>query len=101
METIMMRPSPEVVALVDKLVTWLDAEPIEGPSGAPATSSYALIVSAWERFKLRVDALDAAVAEPIVEGAANVLLSAAALTDHETFKLAFWLTHVGEAISAR
>ena len=97
----MMRPSPEVIALVDSLVAWRDDEPIDRSSGRPATSSYALIVTAWEQFKLRVDALDAAVAEPLVSGAANVLLSAAALTDQTTFKLAFWLTHVGEAISAR
>ena len=94
----MTRPGPDVIARVDALVAQLDADTIDEPYVAPATSSYEVIVSAWERFKATVDGLDCAVGQPFAEGAASTLISARALADVEFDELMFWLGHVGEAL---
>jgi hypothetical protein len=92
------RPSEEIVVRIDELVAKLDAATLEAPFTLPATSSYAVIVDAWGRFKAFVDALGSAVAQPFAHGASGTLLCADSLVDDATFKLAFWLTHVGEAV---
>jgi hypothetical protein len=95
----MIRPSNEVIALVDALVARLDAETMDEPIKLPGTSSYAVIVASWKRFKATIDSLDSAVADPLGDGAADVLISAEALAGRDVDKLVFWLTHVGEAIT--
>jgi hypothetical protein len=97
----MTRPSDEVIALVDALVAQLDADTLEGPYVSPATTSYQVIVTAWQRFRALVDCLDSAVAEPFASGAAHTLTTAEGLAADEVDKLIFWLTHVGEAITHR
>jgi hypothetical protein len=94
----MSRPSPEVIAIVDAAVARLDATFVEDPDGRQTTSSYAAIATAWERFKFLIDTLDVAVAHPFAPGAPLVLHTAELLVTADVHELAFWLTHVGEAL---
>lgn len=94
----MTRPSPEMIARVDALVAQLDAETFDQPIELPATSSYDVIVTAWERFKAFIEVIDCAVADPFANGAVDVLASVEGLVGRDTDKLVFWLTHVGAAI---
>jgi hypothetical protein len=96
-----MRPPPEVIQLVDHLVAKFDKETLGNDYRAGATSSYEVIVAAWERFKSLVERLDVAVASPLTEGAAAVLRTADALVGLEADRIAFWLARVTEAIDAR
>lgn len=94
-----MRPArQDVIERVDGLVSQLDQATIENVE-LPATSSYAVIVEEWERFKMFVGHVDAAVADPFSDDAADWLSRADRLTDHDAYRLSFWLTHVAEAIS--
>jgi hypothetical protein len=95
----MRRPSPDVIARVNKLVAKLD-ELYDEPGHGPATSSYGSIVEAWIRFKELVDDLDEALSDPFAGGAAQALCGGDALAGIEIDKLAGWLTHVGEALMA-
>jgi hypothetical protein len=95
----MMRPSRQTVARINRLIAELDGETLLSADAKSATSSYAVIVSTWRRFKRFVDRVDLAVASPFEEGAADVLLGANALIQHEAHRIAFWLVHVGEAIA--
>jgi hypothetical protein len=96
-----MRPPPEVVQLVDHLVAKLDRETLGNDYRPGATSSYAVIVAAWERFKTLVDRLDSALSRPLDEGSASILRTADALAGLEVDRIAFWLVHVGEALELR
>lgn len=95
----MTRPSPDTIARVDALVAALDRDTIDEPFEPPATSSYEVIVVAWASFKALIDGIDGVIGSPFAEGSADVLCAADALVAQEAYKLAFWLTHVGEALS--
>ena len=93
-----MRPSRPVIERVDQLVAQLDGVTTEDVH-LPATSSYAVIVVAWKRFKTLVDYVDAAVADPFADDAVDWLSHADRLSDHDAYRLSFWLSHVAEAIA--
>jgi uncharacterized membrane-anchored protein len=93
-----MRPPSEVVQLVDHLVAKLDRETLGNDYRPGATSSYSVIVAAWERFKALVDRLDHAVANPVDEGAASVLRTADALVGLDVDRVAFWLVPRGRGL---
>lgn len=97
----MTRPSTDVVRRIDELVAQLDSEMTDEPYVGSATSSYEIIAIAWERFKALIADMNHAVAEPFSAGSATVLRKARHLCGPETYRLAFWLVHVGEARFAR
>jgi hypothetical protein len=91
-------PHPSV-SEVDALVLALDEATIDEPLTEPATSSYAVIVAAWDRFKALVEDLDVAVSAPLSKGAPRLFERAPELVNDDAHELAFWLAHVGEAVA--
>ncbi len=90
--------SPEVIAHVDELVAKLDESEQHERYAALATSSYATILTVWDRFKSLVDGLDSALAHPVNGSSASVLRGAESLVGHDAHRLAFWLVHVSRAL---
>lgn len=93
-----LSPHPSV-AEVDALVQALDEATIDEPLTEPATSSYSVIVDAWDRFKALVEDLDAAIMAPLSKGAPRLFQRAPELVNDEAHELAFWLAHVGDAVA--
>jgi len=95
----MRRPAAETIARVDALVAALDRDKIGDSAGPAATSSYAIIAVTWAGFKALVDGIDAMIDRPFDARAAELFSTADALVAADAHRLAFWLTHVGEALS--
>lgn len=91
-------PSPEVMARVDELVAELDESEQHERYAALATSSYATILTVWDRFKSLVDGLDSALAHPMNESSVGALRGAESLVGHDAHRLAFWLAYLSHAL---
>lgn len=97
-----MTPPRRIADEIDRLVDALDEATLpERPTFGRATAGFADICAQWDRLMVRVNAIDAAIAQPFTTTAPSTLQQAGELVEDDVFRLSHRLVRVGEALAQR